>query len=60
MSLYAFHLGQVISTVLGQNDHDENNMACVPKAESGTKCLKMITPQYRFFRTALISQANAY
>jgi hypothetical protein len=25
MSLYAFHLGQIISTVLGQVDHDGHN-----------------------------------
>ena len=28
MSLYAFHLGQIISTVLGKNDHDEQHGIC--------------------------------
>ena len=28
MSSYAFHLGQVISTVLGYNDHDEQHGMC--------------------------------
>ena len=36
-----------------------NNMACVPKAGSGTKCPKMTTPQYRCFRTSLTPQSNA-
>ena len=36
-----------------------NNMACVPKAESGTKCPKMTTPQYRCFRTSLTPPSNA-
>ena len=58
MSSYAFHLGQVISTVLGKMTMT-NNMACVPKAESGTKCPKMTTPQYRYFRTSLTPQSNA-
>jgi hypothetical protein len=32
MSLYAFHLGQIISTVLGQVDHDgqQGNAARTP------------------------------
>ena len=58
MSLYAFHLGQVISTVLGKMTM-MNNMACVPKAESRMKCPKMTTPQYRCFRTSLTLQSNA-
>ena len=36
-----------------------NNIACVPKAESGTKCPKMTTLQYRCFRTSLTPQSNA-
>jgi hypothetical protein len=43
MSLYAFHLGQVISTVLGKMTMAVN-MAYVPKPESGTKVLKMTPP----------------
>ena len=35
-----------------------NNMAYVPKAESGTKCPKMTTPQYRCFRTTPQSHAK--
>ena len=37
-----------------------NNMAYVPDAESGTKRLKMTTPQYGGFRTCVTSQPNAY
>ena len=36
-----------------------NNMACVRKAESGMKCPKMTTPQYRCFRTSLTPQSHA-
>jgi hypothetical protein len=43
MSLHAFHLGQVISTVLGKMTMAVN-MAYVPKPESGTKVLKMTPP----------------
>ena len=35
-----------------------NNMAYVPNAESGTKCLKMTTPQYDGFRTSVTPQPN--
>ncbi len=52
MSLYAFHLGQIISTVLIMT----NNMVYVPNPDSGTKSLKMTTP----FRTTVTPQLNAY
>jgi hypothetical protein len=29
MSLYAFHLGQIISTILGQVDHDDQHVNAV-------------------------------
>jgi hypothetical protein len=44
MSLYAFHLGQIISTVLGQVDHDVN-MVTLPEPQSGTKRPKLTTPK---------------
>ena len=37
MSLYAFHLAQIISTVLGQVDHMAVKMVTLPEPESGTK-----------------------
>ena len=37
-----------------------DNMAYVPNAESGTKCLKMTTPQYGGFRTSITPQPNVY
>jgi hypothetical protein len=39
MSLYAFHLGQIISTVLGVN------MVTLPEPQSGAKRPKLTTPQ---------------
>jgi hypothetical protein len=44
MSLYPFHLGQIISTVWGKMTCMTNNMVYVSNAESGTKCLKMTNP----------------
>ena len=47
MSLYAFHLGQIISTVLGQVDHDgrHGNAARMAESQSGTKRPKLTTPK---------------
>ena len=45
MSLYAFHLEQISSTVLGYIQTMADNMAYVPKPESGTKRPKMTTPR---------------
>ena len=50
MSLYAFHLGQIISTVLGQVDHGGQNG---PEPESGTKCPKPTTPKNDAFGMVL-------
>jgi hypothetical protein len=44
MSLYAFHLGQIISTVLGQVTMT-GNMVTLPEPQSGTKRPKLTTPK---------------
>jgi hypothetical protein len=44
MSLYAFHLGQIISTVLRQVDHDVN-MVTLPEPQSWMKRPKLTTPK---------------
>ena len=44
MSLYAFHLGQIISTVLGQLTM-AIKMVTLPEPESGTKRPKPTTPK---------------
>jgi hypothetical protein len=44
MSLYAFHLGQIISTVLGQVDHDGQH-GTLPEPQSGVKRPKLTTPK---------------
>jgi hypothetical protein len=49
MSLYAFHLGQIISTVLGQVDHDGQH-GNVPEPQSGTK---LTTPKNNAFAIVL-------
>ncbi len=56
MSLYAFHLGQIISTVLGMNDHDEQHGICQIQDEMP----EMSTPQYGGFHTFVTPQPNAY
>ena len=45
MCLYAFHLGQIISTVLGQVDHGGQDGNAAPEPKSGTKRLKPTTPK---------------
>ena len=45
MSLYAFYLGQIISTVLGQVLTMAVKMVTLPKRESGTKRPKLTTPK---------------
>ena len=41
--VYTFHLGQIISTVVGQVDHgSQHGNSAEP--ESTTKCLKLTTP----------------
>jgi hypothetical protein len=52
MSLYAFHLGQIISTVLGQVGHD-GHMVTLPEPQSGTKRLKLTTPKNDAFAILL-------
>ena len=47
MSLYAFHLGQIISTVLGQVDHDGQH------GNAGTKRPKLTTPKNDAFAIVL-------
>jgi hypothetical protein len=42
MSLYAFHLGQIISTVLGQVDQTVD-MVTLPEPQSGAKHPKLTT-----------------
>jgi hypothetical protein len=52
MSLYAFHLGQIVSTVLGQVDHDgqHGNAARTPiRGETS----KLTTPKNDAFATLL-------
>ena len=52
MSSYAFHLGQIISTVFGQVDHD-GNMVTLPEPQSGTKRPKLTTPKNDAFAIVL-------
>jgi hypothetical protein len=42
--IYVFHLAQVISTVLRQNNHGGQHGICA-KSESETKVLKMTRPE---------------
>ncbi len=44
MSLYAFNLGQIISTVLGQVDHDGQH-GNTARPQSGAKRPKLATPK---------------
>ena len=55
MSLYAFHLGQIISTVLGQVDHDgqHGNAARTP---NGDETSETDNTQKRRFRHSAIYQ----
>ena len=55
MSLYAFHLGQIISTVLGQVDHGGQD-GNVPEPESGTKRPKRTTPKNDAFAMMLSAE----
>ena len=48
MSLYAFHLGQIISTVLGQVDHDGRH-----EPQSGAKRPKLTTSKNDTFAILL-------
>jgi hypothetical protein len=50
MSLYAFHLGQIISTVLGQVDHD---IVTLRESQSGANRLKLTTPKNDAFALVL-------
>jgi hypothetical protein len=52
MNLYAFHLGQIISTLLGQVD-DDGHMVTLPKHQSGTKRLKLTAPKNDAFAIVL-------
>ena len=52
MSLYAFHLGQIISTVLGHVDHAVK-MVMLPEPESRTKHPKPTTPENDAFTMVL-------
>ena len=56
MSLYAFHLGQIISTVLGQVDHMVVKMVTLSKPESGTKRPKPTTPENDAFAMVLSAE----
>ena len=57
MNLYAFHLGQIISTVLGQVDHgNQQGTETLPKLESGTKCPKPATPKHDAFAMVLSAE----
>jgi hypothetical protein len=49
MSLYAFHLGQIISTVLGQVDHDgqHGNAARTPIRDETSKTDHTQKPRFR-------------
>jgi hypothetical protein len=50
MSLYAFHLGQITSTVLGQVDHD---IATLRESQSGANRPKLTTPKNDAFALVL-------
>jgi hypothetical protein len=52
MSLYAFHLGQIISTVLGQDDHD-GQLVTLLELQSGAKRPKLTTPKNDTFAILL-------
>jgi hypothetical protein len=52
MSLYAFHLGQIISTVLGQVDHDSQH-GNAARTQSGAKRPKLTTPKNDAFAILL-------
>ena len=58
MSLHAFHLGQIISTVLGQVDHGGQDMATLPEpeSESETKRPKPTTPKNDAFAMVLSAE----
>ena len=55
MSLYAFHLGQIISTVLGQVDHGGQD-GNTPRTESETKRPKPTTPKNDAFAMVLSAE----
>jgi hypothetical protein len=52
ISLYAFYLGQIISTVLGQVDYDGQH-GNAPEPQSGTKRPKLTTPKNNAFAIVL-------
>ena len=54
MSLYAFPLGQIISTVLGQVDQDGEDGIRLP--EAGTKHPKLTTPKNDAFAMVLFAE----
>ena len=58
MSLYAFHLGQIISTVLGQVDHDgqHGNAARTPIRDETSETDQHGNTQKRRFRHSAIYQ----
>jgi hypothetical protein len=46
MSLYAFQLGQIVSTVLGQVNHEgRHGNAALPEPQSRAKRPKLTTPK---------------
>ena len=53
MSLYAFHLGQIISTVWGQVDHDGQHGNA---ARPGTKRPELTTPKNDAFAILLCTK----
>jgi hypothetical protein len=61
MSLYAFHLGQIISTVLGQVDHDgqHGNAARTPIPPGETSETDH-TQQRRFHHPAIYQTIKAF
>jgi hypothetical protein len=59
MSLYAFHLGQIISAVLGQVDHDgqHGNAARTPNRDEPSETDH--TPKRRFRQSAIYQTIKA-
>ena len=55
MNLYAFHLGQIVSTVLGQVDHGGQD-SNVPEPKSGTKRPKPTTSKNDAFAIVLSAE----
>jgi hypothetical protein len=59
MSLYAFHLGQIISTVLGQVDHDGRHSNAARTPIRGETSKTDHTKKRRFRHTAIYQSIKA-